>query len=92
MDDGSNPFLALFGPVVPSKSDDSQRIVGSGQSFNKASEDVFKLTLNPKSPPKSKLFFMKDLAEALGQNFFDTGALDQAGNSIKIISNCLLMI
>jgi len=80
MDDGSNPFLALFGPVAPSKSDDSQRIFSFGQFFNKASEDVFKLTLNPKNPLKSKLFFMKDLAGALGQIVFDIGALDQAGN------------
>lgn len=87
MADGSNPFAALF--AAPPKQEDSQKTVSCavvvknpGHSLNEAAEDVFKLTLNPKSPPKSKLFFMKDLAEALGQNFFDTGALGQAGNSI----------
>lgn len=78
--DTDNPFLALFTPSnipIPKTPEVSaSETEEKSTQFNDLVEKIFKLTLN--SQKKSKLFYMKDLAEALKQELFDENSLDQA--------------
>ena len=67
-----NPFLALFGQQ-PLWTDEDK-------TFNEEAEAVFRLTLRPNRPKKEGLYYMKEMASALGQDNFDRTALDQAGS------------
>lgn len=79
----NNPFLALFNqpPSEPAKSPTSITNIGqpSGcEEFDSLAEKIFRLTLKPPKQKSDNLFFMKDLAAAFSQEYFDQTTLDQA--------------
>lgn len=96
--DPDNPFRALLdlaplavpktADAIVQKNDLVEDVTNSahGKGFSDLAEEVFLLTLKKPTLKKTKLFYMKDLAETLNQDSFDECSLGQA-----VLEYCVCM-